>query len=612
MSRPSLPSVSNAFAGAVDFARKHPPPVATAMRRTWAQGYGLSALRRDVLAGAVVGIVALPLSMALAIAVGVAPEHGLYTAIVAGVVVALTGGSKLQITGPTASYLVVLTTVFSAHGLRGLFLVGLMAGVLLVVMGWAHLGKWIQFIPHPVTTAFTAGIATMIAVLQLKDAFGLHTEDLPPGFLERVLALWSARGTASLQELAVASATLAILLGTSALTRRVPAPLVAIPAAALGVVVLHALWPSFQVATIGSRFHTVVQGHWVAGIPSLPPAPALPWSPRAPSLQELRNLFPAAFAIAMLGAIESLVSATVADAMTGKRHDPNAELIGLGLGNIVTAFFGGIAASGALARTATNVRAGGRSPIAAVTHSVVVLLSMVLLARLVAYVPMAALAALLLVVAWNMSAAGHFLHMCKVAPKSDVTVLLVCYGLTVVFDMVVAVTVGVVLAALLFMKRMAELTYSRAALDPRGSEADVDLPAGVELYEIAGPLFFGAAQEAMGTLELAGDKAKVLVLDLGLVPTIDATGLVAFESTLEKLRRAKKRVVLAGLRPDPQRILERAGVLERVAVMPTRDEALAHARSLASEPPPSSIPPPAPGTSPWFARVADFFRGPRR
>jgi SulP family sulfate permease len=313
------------------------------------------------------------------------------------------------------------------------------------------------------------------------------------------------------------------------------------------------------VATIGSRFSSVIDGHVVRGIPALPPTPGWPWGFGSLSLGALSQLGSAAFAIAMLGAIESLLSAVIADGMTGTRHDPDAELIGLGLGNIVAPFFGGIAATGALARTATNVRSGARSPISAIVHALVVLAAVLLLAPLVAYVPMAAMAALLLLVAWNMSEIKHALYVMRVAPRSDVVVLLLCFFLTVFFDMVVAVSVGVVLAALLFMRRTAELTSARILhATGEGRESQFELAPGVVLFEIAGPLFFGAAQNAMATLDAVGEKTRVVLLALGNVPSIDASGLVALESALRRLKASHKHVVLSGPLPQPRQVFERA------------------------------------------------------
>ncbi len=564
------------------------------MRRALEQGYPFARFRQDLLAGLVVGIVALPLSMALAIAVGAPPQHGLYTAIVAGIVVALTGGSKHNVTGPTAAFIVILAPIVGKYGLSGLLTAGLMAGVLLVAMGVMRLGRLIQFIPHPVTTGFTAGIAVVIATLQLKDVFGLHVEKMPDGFVEKIAAMWEARRSASIWELVVAAVMLGLLVGIPRITKVIPAPLVALVVVTLLVTAASRFVAGFHVATIGSRFHTTVGGHEIAGIPQLPPTPMLPWGGGHLTFAQLRELFPSALAIAMLGAIESLLCAVIADGMTGKVHDPNAELVGLGLGNILAPFFGGIAATGALARTATSIRAGATSPIASVVHAIVVLLALMLLAPLVAYVPMAALAGLLLLVAWNMSDIRHALHILKVAPRSDIAVLLTCFVLTVVFDMVVAIGVGVVLAALLFMRRMSEMTRTRALSMPE-IETTRKVPPNVAVYEIAGPLFFGAAQKAMGVLMSTAGGTRAIVLALGRVPAIDATGLVALESVIARLRSAKKLVILAGPFPEPRSVFDKANLEdehENTFLADTLDEAIQLASDLVILTPESVHPPP--------------------
>jgi SulP family sulfate permease len=555
-----------------------PAPIGVALRRALAAGYRGADLRADVLAGLVVGIVALPLSMALAIATGVAPQHGLYTAIVGGAVGAVAGGSKFQVTGPTAAFVVILAPIVERHGLAGLLTAGCLAGLLLIAMGLARLGRFVEFIPHPVTTGFTAGIATVIGLLQVKDALGLRIADMPEHFLPKLAAFWDARATATAPEAAVAACTLALLVLMPRVTRRIPAPLVALAAAGLGVFVL-----GIDVDTVASRFHTTIDGRDVAGIPPMAPAAALPWGGGAPSFALVQSLLPAAFAIAMLGAIESLLSAVVADGMTGKRHDPDAELVGQGLANVVVPFFGGIAATGALARTATNVRSGARSPIASVVHALVVLASVLVLAPLVSYLPMASLAALLMVIAWNMLEVRHVEHMVRVGPRSDVLVLLVFYGLTVVVDMVVAVGVGVVLASFLFMNRMAEITSSRVLQDDGTGETDRVLPPGVALYEIAGALFFGAAKSAMNALDAIAANVKVVVIGLGRVGVIDATGLVALESALDQLQRHRKFVIIAGPLPEPRHVFEKAELevrMDHVLFAADVDAALAIARDL--------------------------------
>jgi SulP family sulfate permease len=435
-----------------------------------------------------------------------------------------------------------------------------MAGIILVAMGAFKLGRFIKFIPYPVTTGFTTGIAMVIATLQVKDALGIHVATMPDHYIERLVALWHARATASGQEASVAGATLACLVFIPRLTKRVPAPLIALTGVAVAAALVHHFAPPFSVATIGTRFHSTIGGVDVAGIPRAMPTPALPWSGGL-TLAMMRELFSSAFAIAMLGAIESLLSATICDGMTRTRHDPNAELVGLGIGNIIAPFFGGIAATGALARTATNVRAGARSPIAAVTHSILVLLAMLLLAPWLDYVPMASLAALLVLVAWNMSELHTFAGMLKIAPRSDIVVLVTCFLLTVFFDMVVAVSVGFVLAAVLFMKRMSEITESELMIDNTTEEkrGGLVLPAGTFFYEVNGPLFFGAAQRAMESLHASeSDAFRTIIIHLGKVPVIDATGFAALESAIAALVRRKKIVVLAGPLPQPRSIFEKA------------------------------------------------------
>jgi len=555
-----------------------PLRLGTALAGALRHGYSRRDLRADVLAGLVVGIVALPLSMALAVASGVAPQHGLYTAIVAGCAVAALGGSMVQVSGPTAAFVVLLAPISARFGLGGLLLASLMAGLLLVVLGVARLGGLIQFVPYPVTTGFTAGIALVIATLQLKDFLGLSVAKLPETYLERLAVLAQALPTVRWPDLAIGLFTLAVLLLWPRITRKVPSPLIALGLGGVLAALLAHWIPSFSVAAVPIKKK--------GGIPQLPPLPAFPWHMPGPdghpiglSFGLIRELVPSAFAIAMLGAIESLLSAVVADGMTGGSHDPDAELVAQGIGNVVAPFFGGIAATGALARTATNVRSGARSPLAAVFHSAFVLLAVLLLAPILNYLPMASLAALLLVVAWNMSEAKHFLHALRVAPRSDVIVLLTCFTLTVVFDMVVSVTVGVLLAALLFMRRMAEVSNVR--LVDQHPIASQGLPPDVLIYEVAGPLFFGAAQKAMNALQRVPTGVKVVVLDLSSVPAMDATGLVSLESAVARLYQLGMFVVLGGVQGQPLRVLAKSGIRsrrERISVHRTMERALQVAR----------------------------------
>jgi SulP family sulfate permease len=575
--------------------------IAYGLRAKLKEGYSGADFRADLMAGLVVGVVALPLSMALAIASGVAPQYGLYTAIVAGVVCSLLGGTRCQVTGPTAAFVVILVPIVSKFGFGGLLVAGMLAGVMLVGMGLAKLGRLIQYIPHPVTTGFTAGIAVVIATIQLKDFLGLKFAGSPETYVDRWKLMWEAHASISGWELGVGAFTLACLVGLPRVIKKIPAPLMALSLAAVVAALAQKFVPGFHVATIGSRFHSLVNGHEVAGIPPLPPLPLLPWhmpgadgQPLALSFGMIKALMPAAFAIAMLGAIESLLSAVVSDGMSGTKHDPNAELLALGVGNLLCPLFGGIACTGALARTATNIRAGARSPIAAVIHALFVLACTVALAPLVAYLPMAALAALLMLVAKNMAEVRHFAHILKVAPRSDAIVLVTCFALTVLFDMVLSVSVGVVLAALLFMRRMAEIADVKM---DEGTMAKLALPEGVLLYEIAGPLFFGAAERAMSAFESIEKRGRprALILYLGQVPAIDATGLVALETLIARLQRLGIKVILAGLRKQPAEVVARAGIKRdpgKLAIAPDLDSAASIAVLHAARTPSPMIPAP--------------------
>ncbi len=568
---------------------------AAALRSCLREGYGLKELQRDLLAGMVVGVVALPLAMALAIAVGVPPEYGLYTAIVGGFFAAALGGSRTQVTGPTAAFIVVLAPIFQKFGMAGLLMSGILGGVILLVMGIARMGKFIQFIPYPVTTGFTSGIATVIAALQLKDVLGLKLAVDPTHFFQRLGACWHARGTASPWELGIAALTLAILVGFPRITKKIPAPLLALPVAAAVAWFLNARFPGCRIATIADRFTWQIgdlSGH---GVPQAVPLPSLKWFTEAAfgargvmldwsSYETWRALLPGALAVAALGAIESLLSAVVADGMAQTKHDPDAELFAQGVANVICPFFGGIPATGAIARTATNVRFGGGSPVAAMTHSVSVLAAVLLLAPLVSYLPMASLAALLLLVAWNMAELKHVVHLVRSAPRSDVVVFLVCWSLTVAFDMVVSVAVGFVLAAVLFMRRMADLTQAGFIQGAEPAKTGV-LPHGVVVYSINGPLFFGAAGRAMAALSEIADTAKAVVFRLKNVPAIDATGLVALESALARLRKRGILAVLAAVPRATAATLLRGGIRRepgRVAWAPTVEDGIRIAGEFAS------------------------------
>jgi len=536
-------------------------PIATALRDTLRTGYGLDSLRRDVVAGLVVGIVALPLSMALAIATGVGPHQGLVTAIVAGAVVALAGGSRVQVSGPTAAFVVILAPVVAEHGPGGLMLATMLAAVLLLLMGIFRLGRAVRLVPHSVVTGFTAGIAIVIGLLQLRDLLGIRTDAAPVQLIPRLVAWSEALPTASWGDAAIALLTFAILLGLPRLLPRVPSALVAVAAGALAVLALERWVPGFSAVTISDRFGSAAVP---SGIPQGLPQFAWPWNepgadgaPVGVSLELLRELAPAAFAIALLGALESLLSAVVSDGMTGRRHDPDGELIGQGLGNLASPLFGGIAATGAIARTAVNVRGGAVSPIASLVHSLFLLSAIVLLAPWLGTLPMASLAALLVIVAWRMGDFGHVARMIRDAPRGDAAVMLSCMLLTVAFDMIVSITVGLAMASLIFIRRMSEAS-TVTLVSPEDPAGPVEpLPSGVVLYRVGGPLFFGAAAKAMRELERI-ERMRLVILDLRGVPFIDSTGLVNLEATISSLARGGTAVAIVGLEPRPTEVLARA------------------------------------------------------
>lgn len=540
------------------------PPVFSAWRQTWRAGYSWIALRGDLSAGLTVGVIAIPLAMALAIAVGVAPQYGLYTVLVAAPLIALTGGSRFNVSGPTAAFVVILLPITQQYGLGGLLLCTMLAGLILITLGLIRAGRLIQYIPYPVTLGFTAGIGIVIATLQLKDLLGLTLSSQPQHYVEQVGVLLQSLPSAHLGDAVVGAVCLAVLIVWPRWVPKVPGHLVALAVGALlGLLMESAGW---SVATLGERFSYSVDGISHAGIPPFLPTFTWPWNLPAADGQSLtlsydliRQLMAPAFAIAMLGAMESLLCAVVADGMTGSKHDPNAELIGQGLGNLVGPLFGGITATAAIARSAASIRAGAFSPIAAIIHSAVVLVAIVLLAPLFSYLPMAAMAALLVMVAWNMAEARHVIHTLRIAPRSDVWVLLTCLSLTVLFDMVLAVGVGLLMAAGLFIKRMSDLTDT-AELPRSYHQALHDMPDQVQSYAIRGPLFFGAAEKALSVLRKFSSGVKVVVVEMSAVPMLDMTALAALDSVLVEYRSAGVGLILVGTTPRVRLKLRRAGV----------------------------------------------------
>lgn len=547
-------------------------PLVPVLFNIFRKGYTKADLGKDVTAGITVGVVALPLALAFAIASGLGPERGLYTAIVAGFFMALFGGSRFTVSGPTGAFVVLVYSVVSRYGYDGLALCTLMAGAILIVFGLLRLGNVIKYIPYPVTTGFTTGIALLIFSSQMKDFFGLPLAETPPEFFDK----WHVYATSATQfspsTVLVAVFTLGIITAVRRLTPRIPAPVVAVVAATL-LVTLAGL----PVETIGSRY-----GVMPAGLPTL-------YWPEGVTFDRIRTLFPDAMTLALLAGIESLLACVVADSMSNDRHNSNMELVAQGIGNMMTSLFGGFAATGAIARTATNVRAGAVSPVSAIVHVLLLLGFLLWLMPLVEFVPLAALAAVLVRVAFDMADMRTVRHMFH-GPKSDWSVMLLTLLLTVVMDLTVAVYTGVLLASLLFMRRMSELTRLGtvdAANDERATGLDVPVhnetvPDGVQVFSINGPLFFGVADRFQNALDAMEHPPKVFIMYLHNVPAIDMTGIHALESFLNR-KASGSVILLADMQENTRRTLQKAGILRSIgedAIFPTLHDALEKAKSI--------------------------------
>lgn len=523
------------------------PKLLTVLR----EGYNLSLLRADALAGLTVAIVALPLAMALGVASGASPDKGLITAVVAGFLISALGGSRMQVGGPTGAFVVVIFNVIAQHGYDGLLIATLLAGIILVSAGVTGLGQLIKYIPHPVITGFTAGIAVIIASSQVKDFFGLSITRVPADFLPKWQAYLAAAGSVTWATIGVGLAALVMIVGLRKLAPKVPGFLVAIVVTSTLVAVLR-----LPVETIGTRF---------PNIPAGLPAPSLPHV----SLSKIGELLPSALTIAFLAGIEALLSALVADGMAGTRHRSDQELIGQGIANIGAALFGGLPATGAIARTATNIRSGAKTPIAGILHATFLLLFILFATKLMGFVPMAALAAVLFMVAWGMSEYERFRALLRM-PGGDRLVLLVTFGLTVLIDLTVAIATGIALASLLFMARMA------AAVEvdgPLAAESDLGddlgqrskLPPDVEVFRVTGPIFFGVTGQLSDALRNSGKSPRAVILRMRLVPLLDASGTQAIQEFVHRSHLAGVKVLLSGVRPQPFSMLERVGLGARSA-----------------------------------------------
>jgi SulP family sulfate permease len=518
-------------------------------------------------------VVALPLAIAFAIASGVTPDRGLYTAVIAGFLISALGGSRVQIGGPTGAFVVIVYGIVQRYGVDGLLAATLMAGVILLLLGLARLGGAIKFIPFPVVTGFTAAIGVLIAIQQLRDALGLRMADPPAELVERIAAYLEHAGTVNPSAAGITLFTLLILVAWPRISRRVPSPLVALLA---GTAAAHLL--SLPVETIGTRF---------GSIPSSLPSPTLP----SVSFAEIRELVGPALAIATLGAIESLLSAVVADGMIGGRHRSNMELVAQGVANIVSPLFGGMPATGAIARTATNIKSGGRTPVAGIMHALTLLLITLFFGRWAELIPLAVLAGIVLIVAYHLSEWRVFLHELH-APKSDALVMVTTFLLTLLVDLTVGIGVGMVLAAFLFMKRMAEVTNisivrrefeegGEPAGDDQGAIYRRQIPAGVEVYEINGPFFFGAAEKFKQTLGEVSRRPRILVIRMRNVPAIDSTAMHALKDLVRSTRKQGTEVLLSDVHSQPLIALGRSGLLDEIGednLFGNVDEALETAR----------------------------------
>ncbi len=551
------------------------------------KGYNKERFVTDLMAGIIVGIVAIPLAIAFGIASGVGPTEGLLTAIIAGFLVSFLGGTKVQIGGPTGAFIVIIYGIIQQYGLSGLIIATIMAGVLLVFMGLFRLGSVIKFVPYPVIVGFTGGIALTIFSTQMNDLFGLGIEKVPANFLQKWACYFQNFSHINFWALGIGALSLALIIITPKFSKKIPGSLVAIVVATIVVYILKAYCGVTCIQTIGDLYELP------HGVPA-PHLPVIELKEGESFFQLVRTLFPAAFTIAMLGAIESLLSAMVADGVIGDKHDSNTELIGQGIANIVVPFFGGIPATGAIARTMTNINNGGRTPIAGIIHAIVLLLVLLFLGQLVGYIPMPCLAGVLIIVSYNMSGWRSFVSLSK-SPKSDFSVLMVTFILTVIFDLTVAIEVGLLLAVLLFMRRVNESSIIRVfhdEIDP-GDNLDVALheeklhiPDGVGVYEIDGPYFFGIANKFDEIMSEVAEAPKVRVIRMRKVPFIDSTGLHNLENLCVQSQRANIKVVLSGVNKHVRSMLLKANFDKLIGeenICSNINEALAKAGSYVGE-----------------------------
>ena len=541
--------------------------------------YSKEKFMADLMAGLIVGIVALPLAIAFGIASGVSPEKGIITAIVAGFIISALGGSRVQIGGPTGAFIVIIYGIIQQFGLSGLMVATMLAGVFLILLGVFRLGTIIKFIPYPIVVGFTSGIAVTIFTTQIKDLFGLEIGEMPADFISKWGVYFSHFHTVNWPSMLVGLLSIAIIALTPKVSKKIPGSLIAIVVMTLAVYLLKEFAGIGSIKTIGDFYPNIK-----AQIPALT-MPDITW-------EQVKLLFPTAMTIAVLGAIESLLSATVADGVTGDRHDSNQELIGQGIANVCTPLFGGIPATGAIARTMTNINNGGRTPVSGIIHAVVLLLIFLVLMPLAAYIPMACLAGVLIIVSYNMSGWRTFRALMK-NPKSDITVLIITFLLTVIFDLTIAIEVGLVIACLLFMRRMAETTQVKLIADEIDPAEEIDvqlheeehliIPQGVEVYEINGPYFFGIANKFEDLMAGMANHPKVRIIRMRRVPFIDSTGIHNLQTLCAMSRREGTEIVLSGVQEKVYEVLDHAGLCDELGkenICPNINAALERAKEV--------------------------------
>ncbi|KLD96452.1 C4-dicarboxylic acid transporter DauA [Aliarcobacter butzleri] len=536
-------------------------------------------MKDNILSGLTVGIIALPLSMALAIATGVPPELGLYTAIISGIFAAVFGSSKINISGPTAAFIVILIPIVQEFGITGLLLCGLLSGIILVLIGVLKLGTLIELIPYPVTVGFTSGIAVVIATFQIKDFFGLTIPNFEGSYLDKIYLIFNSFHTFNIYEFFIGTLTLSLLIFWQKTKSKIPSALIALTITTIVVAFLN-IYFNIDISTINSTFNYKIGSLEGTGIPPIPLQFSLPWSFLAPediNFTLIYKLLPHAIAIAILGALESLLCAVISDGMTGNKTDPNKELIGQGITNMIVPFFGGIPATAAIARTVVNIKSGGTSKLSSIVHSLFILVSITFLAKYLSYLPMASLSALLLMVAWNMSEVKHFVNIIKIAQKDDVYVLLTCFFLTVIIDMQIAVAVGIGLASVLFIKRTIDL-YSIELVSNQSREYQDNLE-NILIYDINGPMFFGAAQKALKTLLNINEKTNIVILNMKNVSMLDVTAMVALKSIVNSFETEQKKLIFCGLNQNIQNKLQRAK-FDYVTTFSNLEDAIKYSKQL--------------------------------